>query len=67
MQQNDSEKFTDLMEITSPQVFVYLSRWNFDDTRVKKIIYYASYSLIVQLLLKVKTLNVSRLQTKLKI
>ena len=41
MEQNDSEKFTDLMEITSSQVFVYFSRWHFDDIRVKKIIFYA--------------------------
>ena len=52
MEQNDSEKFTDLMEITSSQVFVYLSSWKFDDIRVKKIIFYAYYSWIKQMLLK---------------
>ena len=41
VEQNDSEKFIDLMEIASSQVFVYLSRWNLDDIRVKKIIFYA--------------------------
>ena len=65
MEQNDLEKFTDLMEITSSQVFVHLFRKNFDDIMIKKIIFYAQYLLIVQMLLKVTTLNVSRLQTKL--
>ena len=41
VEQNDLEKFTDLIEITSSQVFVYLSRWNFDDIILKKIIFYA--------------------------
>ena len=37
MEQKDSDKFTDLMEITSSQLFVYLSRWNFDDIGVKRL------------------------------
>ena len=41
MEQNDLEQFTDLMEITSWQVFVYVYSLNFDDIRVKKIIFYA--------------------------
>ena len=41
VEQHDSKKITDLMEITSSQVFVYISRCNFDDIKVKKIILYA--------------------------
>ena len=65
IEKNDSEKITDLIEITSSQVFAYLSRWNFDDIRLKQIIFYTWYSVIAQMPFNVKTLNVSRWQTKL--
>ena len=62
--QNDSEKFIDLMEIASSQVFVYLSRWNLDDIRVKKD--YILCLIIVDLANAVEGEDVKHLQIKTK-